>query len=158
MHGSCGISQTEVCPISMDQVAMLALQLNVPKVAIGWSCFTMESEKYSVQPNPPKYPSTQVKKQSFSHGRDHVPLSWWSCVGEMELIEPWEDHRLLQPSSKLRPSFNRQAWVIDRIYDWILGSRSNHVSWWHFNLDIHIHILSMNLGLLPVTADIHPGN
>ena len=68
MHGSCGKSQTEVCPISMDQVAMLALQLNVPKVALGWSCFTMESDKYCVQPNPPKYTSTQVKNRVLAMG------------------------------------------------------------------------------------------
>lgn len=104
MHGSCGnwihshqgptrgihdLSQTEVCPISMDQVAMLALQLNVPKVGLGWSCLLItESDTVSfvVFKLTPPTPSTQVK-QIFSI-QDHVPLSCWSCVGGMKLLEP----------------------------------------------------------------------
>lgn len=101
MHGSYGnwihshqgptrgihdLSQTEVCPISMDQVAMLALQLNVPKVVLGWSCFLItESDTVSfvVFKLTPPYPLPPRSNRALAfrtmlHFHVGVVLEGWS--------------------------------------------------------------------------------
>lgn len=162
MHGSNGnwihshqgptrvihdLSQTEVCPISMDQVAMLALQLNVPKVALGWSCFLItESDTVSfvVFKLTPPTPSTQVK-QSFSI-QDHVPLSCWRLEGwsfgkshEKKSLD--SIHMPSSSCSNLPCSITRLGWLIaSMIGSWVhapimsLGEQFNKT--WRFRMKL----------------------
>ena len=72
-------------------------------------------------------------------------------VGGMKLRkEPWEKIAWFHPYAiiqLLQPSlFNHKAWVIDRIYDWILGSRSNHVSWWAVQQNLEIQNEAVEYG------------